>query len=114
MIDGDTVDVGDTRVQLEGIEAPQRGECNFATAGDHLDDLIADGEVTVLSAGATDRDDSTLGYLETDGRDLNLAQIEAGYAIARYDPQDGSPAHPREDTYRAADEATEPVAECGP
>lgn len=109
VIDGDTVelDTGD-RVRLIGIDTPERGDCGYVETTEHLSGLVDDQSVT-LTAGAdddTDRYGRLLRYIDVDGTDAGLAQIEAGLARARYDSTDGYGAHPREDLYHRTEEAT--------
>ena len=51
-------------------------------------------------------------YVDIDGLDAGLEQIEAGFAIARYDSRDGYGDHEREAHYVSAD-ATSPDFACG-
>lgn len=115
IIDGDTVEIeGGARVRLIGIDTPERGECGFREANDHLAALILSRRV-VLVAGArqdVDRYDRLLRYIDLDGRDINLAMIADGFAIARYDSRDGYGRHTREDAYIAADANSAPAIAC--
>ena len=68
-----------------------------------------------LAAGARDDVDKygrLLRYVEANGIDVNLAMIESGRAIARYDGRDGYGEHPRQAAYVAADEATPSLNQC--
>ncbi len=106
VIDGDTIDVNDIRYRLIGIDTPERGECGYDEATNHLADSLALGALTLVTTGETDRYDRTLAYLEAGDTDLNHLQISTGHAIARYDSQDGYAVHPREDLYRSTDNGT--------
>jgi hypothetical protein len=53
-----------------------------------------------------------LRYVEANGIDVNLAMIESGRAIARYDGRDGYGEHPRQAAYVAADDATPSLNQC--
>ena len=114
VIDGDTVVIDGTRYRLIGIDTPEHGKCGAVAATANLRSMLAGGRVTVVTNGETDRYGRTLAYLELGGCDLNRAQIEAGFAIARYDSRDGYSSHSRQESYRAADGYTEPAAGCEP
>ena len=112
VVDGDTVDMSDgTTVRLIGIDTPERGECGYQDASITLA-VIVDGQSVTLTPGArddVDRYGRLLRYLDLEsGVDANLAMIESGQAIARYDSRDGYGRHAREDAYVAAD-ATGPA-----
>jgi hypothetical protein len=114
VVDGDTVDVSTgERVRIIGIDTPERGECGYEAASDHLRSLVA-GTSVVLVPGArddVDRYGRLLRYVDTvGGIDVGLAQITAQRAIARYDSRDGYGRHDREDQYVAADTRT--IAGC--
>lgn len=108
VIDGDTVEVSSGhRVRLIGIDTPERGQCGYDQATANLASLVRGKEVTLVS-GARDNTDQygrLLRYIEVGNIDAGLEQIKAGYAIARYDSRDGYGAHPREQSYIAADNA---------
>lgn len=111
VVDGDTIWVaGAGKVRLVGMDTPERGQCGFEQATDHLEALLMGREVTLSYDGRDDRDryGRLLRYVDVDGVDAGLAQIRAGLARARYDSRDGYGAHPREATYLAAD-ATSPA-----
>lgn len=115
VIDGDTVDVrgpdgGRERVRVIGIDTPERDECGYAPAADALADLVEGREVDLVAGARDDRDryDRLLRYLDVDGTDAGLELIEDGLAVARYDSRDGHGRHDREDTYVAADTASQP------
>lgn len=115
VVDGDTVELADgSKVRLTGIDTPERGQCGFGEASTALNDMVTGREV-VLVAGARDDSDRygrLLRYLEVDGVDVNLAMIQSGWAIARYDSRDGYGRHEREDAYIAADVGTPVRPEC--
>ncbi len=118
IVDGDTLDVtrdGVTeRVRVIGIDTPERGECGYREATDALATLVDGRAVTLVEGATTDRDayDRLLRYVEVDGQDVGLEQITSGYAIAHYDSRTGQP-HPREDEYRAADDAAQDFCAAG-
>jgi endonuclease YncB( thermonuclease family) len=106
VIDGDTVVVsGRQHVRLIGIDTPERGQCGYDAATRSLQRLVLHQRVRLLAPPGesdTDRYRRLLRYVVVRGRDAGLAQVEAGYAVARYDSRDGYPAHPRERRYRDA------------
>ncbi len=111
VVDGDTIWVaGAGKVRLVGMDTPERGQCGFEQATDHLAALLMGREVTLSYDGRDDRDryGRLLRYVDVGGVDAGLAQIQAGLARARYDSRDGYGEHPREATYLAAD-ATSPA-----
>jgi len=115
VVDGDTLDVeGGIRIRLIGIDTPERGQCGYTSATEALAGMV-EGRRVVLIAGARDDSDRygrLLRYVEIDGRDVNLAMIQSGHAIARYDSLDGYGRHPRQDQYRAADAASSTAGGC--
>jgi hypothetical protein len=109
VIDGDTIDVnGGTRVRLIGIDTPERGQCGYNAATAARAGLVAGRRVALIGGARddTDRYGRLLRYVEVDNIDVNLAMINMGHAIARYDGLDGYGRHPRQDEYRAADAAS--------
>ena len=112
IVDGDTVDItkaGTTnRIRVIGIDTPEIGHCGYLEATANMTALLAGKHVNVV-AGArddVDRYGRYLRYLDVDGADAGLRQIQAGLAVARYDSRDGYGAHPREASYVAADAAS--------
>ena len=97
---------GGDHVRFIGIDTPEKGRCGYEAATQHMRDLVA-GKAVVLTAGARDDVDKygrLLRYVDLpDGTDTGLAQIEGGFAIARYDSRDGYGHHDREQQYVAAD-----------
>ena len=91
IVDGDTLDIGATRVRLEGIDAPESSQtCEQANgkswpcgkiASQSLARLIEGAEVTCASQG-TDKYGRMLGLCATRSVDLNQAMIKAGMAWA--------------------------------
>ena len=64
------------------------------------------GVVLTAAPGKDNKDkyDRLLRYVDLpDGTDSGLTLIQQGHAIARYDSRDGYGAHPREESYIAAD-----------
>ncbi len=115
VVDGDTLDLSDgTIIRLIGIDTPERGQCGYGDATAVMAGLVTGFDIT-LQPGArddVDRYGRLLRYVEANGIDVNLAMIESGRAIARYDGRDGYGEHPRQAAYVAADEATPSLNEC--
>ncbi|HEX2785822.1 MAG TPA: thermonuclease family protein, partial [Ilumatobacteraceae bacterium] len=99
VVDGDTLDLSDgTVIRLIGIDTPERGECGYGDATAVMAGLVTGFDIT-LQPGArddVDRYGRLLRYVEANGIDVNLAMIESGRAIARYDGRDGYGEHPRQ------------------
>jgi endonuclease YncB( thermonuclease family) len=82
--DGDTITIlgagnRQTRVRLQGIDAPESRQAFGQASKRNLSDLIFDRQVTV-EYEKTDRYGRTLGKVLAGGRDVNLEQIKAGLA----------------------------------
>jgi endonuclease YncB( thermonuclease family) len=110
VIDGDTVEVvrndREYTVRIIGIDTPERGECGYQEATDYMSTLVSTFHYVGLFTGArddVDRYGRLIRYVEVNGLDVGLAQINAGLAIARYDSRDGYGKHPREDDYIRSD-----------
>lgn len=107
--DGDSLTIGETRLRLFGIDAPELGQtcmrsgnswpCGQAAA-ERLSKLVTGREVRCRPAG-TDTYGRTLARCSTvDGIDLNLTMVASGHAVAlRKYSIDYAPA---EDAARAA------------
>lgn len=114
VVDGDTIDVRrdatTERVRIIGIDTPERGQCGYAEATQHMEALVGGSQVDLVTAGAgkdeRDRYGRILRYVIAGNVDAGYEQIAAGLAIARYDSRDGYGAHPRETAYIEADDAT--------
>ena len=110
VVDGDTVELADgRRVRVAGVDTPERGECGYGEAAVNLARLVEGSEVELVrgSRDDTDRYGRLIRYLDGPSGDAGLAQIEAGFATARYDSRDGYRKHDREAEYAAADRASE-------
>lgn len=90
VLDGDTVDLlvpellhrsglGTVRVRLLGIDAPENGQAFGMRAKETLAGWVSGQTVQVLSRGP-DRYGRILGKILLEGRDVNLAMVEAGMA----------------------------------
>lgn len=91
-VDGDTIYVGDEKVRIIGMDAPEtyQARCESerlrghrATA--HLRSLLASGAVTLRRQGR-DRYGRTLAHVHMDGRDVARLMIEAGHAVPYHCP----------------------------
>ena len=95
VVDGDTLVIGEVRVRLEGIDAPETGQsCGKAWLGtwacgqeasNHLARLVRDREVRCDSLGA-DKYGRMLGICHTAGLDINADLVRNGlaWAFVRY------------------------------
>ena len=88
--DGDSLTIGDTRVRLRGIDAPEYGQICHRDGGDYrcgqssraaLLALIGNGTV-VCDGWERDRYGRLLGNCRAGATELNRAQVEAGWAVA--------------------------------
>jgi endonuclease YncB( thermonuclease family) len=82
--DGDTITILDggnrqTRIRLQGIDAPESGQAFGHVSKRSLSDLVFNKQV-VVEYEKTDRYGRTLGKVLTDGRDVCLEQVKAGLA----------------------------------
>jgi endonuclease YncB( thermonuclease family) len=91
VVDGDTLQVGEQRVRLEGIDAPESAQtcrrsgtgtwaCGRAAA-DVLAALVDGRRVTCRNTGK-DKYDRVLGVCSVDGRDINAEMVRSGFAWA--------------------------------
>jgi endonuclease YncB( thermonuclease family) len=84
VLDGDTVVVLDAaqqqhRVRLANIDAPESRQPFGARSKQALSGFVF-GRDVVLDVRGTDRYGRTIAVLRIEGRDVNLAMVEAGYA----------------------------------
>lgn len=82
--DGDTITVLDEqkrqhKIRLDGIDAPESNQDFGSRAKQSLSDLVFGKTVTVTSS-KRDRYGRVLGKVSLDGRDVNLEQINRGFA----------------------------------
>jgi endonuclease YncB( thermonuclease family) len=91
VIDGDTITVGETRIRLEGIDAPETAQtcqrkwfgswpCGTA-ATEALSRMIGSKSVSCEPRGL-DKYGRTLAVCFVDGRDINAQMVRQGYAWA--------------------------------
>lgn len=101
VIDGDSVrlrdEIGDLEVRLIGVNAPERDECHAERSRAALEDLLAEAAVA-LTPVDTDQFGRELAYVAAGGRDVNLALVATGAALATGGD------HPRRAAYLAAEE----------
>jgi endonuclease YncB( thermonuclease family) len=91
VVDGDTIVVAETRVRLEGIDAPETGQvCKRAwighwacgtTATSALVKLVENREVVCAHKG-WDKYNRFLGVCAVEGRDINAEMVRVGMAWA--------------------------------
>ena len=82
--DGDSIVVLDERrrqhrVRLAGIDAPEKGQRFSNRSRDHLNTLLRRQHVLVVWH-KRDSYERLLGVVYLEGRDVNLEQVQAGYA----------------------------------
>jgi endonuclease YncB( thermonuclease family) len=92
--DGDTVEVesGGRRfdVRLDGLNAPDDGECLYAEAGDRLEAMVGDRDLTIEEHGI-DQFDRVLASLWDFDISVNESMVATGMAIATTPGEDGGP-----------------------
>lgn len=90
VIDGDSLAIGERRLRLKGIDAPEiKQRCRRdgfeypcgIEATSHLRGLVGANQVTCLGEGV-DRYGRDLVRCSANGLDLNQAMVRAGYAVA--------------------------------
>ena len=82
--DGDTVKVLDAtrvlhKIRLEGIDAPEKAQPYGQRSKQHLAGLVFSREVT-LNCGKHDRYKREVCVVLLADQDINLSQVQAGYA----------------------------------
>lgn len=82
--DGDTITVLDDqlqqhRIRLGGIDAPERRQAFGGRSRETLSQMVA-GRTVVVESNKLDRYGRSVGVVLVDGRDANLAQVQAGMA----------------------------------
>ncbi|MDX1448254.1 MAG: lamin tail domain-containing protein, partial [Acidimicrobiia bacterium] len=84
---GDSLSVvpdGDLReIRLDGINAPEAGECLADRARERLAELV--GDSVSIEASGTDQFGRTLAWIHADGRLVNEVLVAEGLAIATSD-----------------------------
>jgi endonuclease YncB( thermonuclease family) len=83
VVDGDTLDVlrdgRDTRVRLDGIDAPEAGQDFGPQATQFMTDAALNKIVTVRG-NEIDQYGRLIARVTVDGRDLSVTAVEAGFA----------------------------------
>ena len=79
--DGDTVELGERAVRLQGIDAPESDQPHGSAAGKALRRLVAGERVRVESHGRGDYD-RIIGTIHHDGQDVNALMVREGHAWA--------------------------------
>ncbi|MFC4157819.1 thermonuclease family protein [Chitinimonas lacunae] len=82
--DGDTITVVDAdkhqyKIRLAFVDAPEKTQPHGARAKQNLSDLVY-GQAVKVEIEDVDRYQRAVGHIWRNGRDVNLAQLEAGYA----------------------------------
>lgn len=100
VVDGDTVTVMDKNfrqitVRLAGIDAPEKQQDFGNVSKEFLAKLIFEKKVTIV-AGKTDKYGRMIGKILLDGKDINLAMVEAGLAWHYKEYEDEQSAEDRE------------------
>lgn len=88
--DGDTITLGVERIRLRGIDAPEYDQTCRKAGGDYACGRRARDQLKALVAGKRvtcegwerDRYGRLLAVCSADGRDLNGALVEAGWAVS--------------------------------
>ncbi len=103
VFDGDTLLVSlegaEEEVRLLGINAPEHDECFGDRAGEALSALLASGPLRLDLQGERDQYGRLLAYAYAGETFLNLALVEAGFALAMHED------HPRLAEFLAAGDA---------
>jgi endonuclease YncB( thermonuclease family) len=91
--DGDSLRMGETRIRLSGLDAPELDQtCGDGKGGewpcgrearDHLAGLIAGAAVRCVPE-ETDRYGRLVARCDADGEDIGAAIVEAGFAVADF------------------------------
>ena len=91
VVDGDTIDIGDTRIRLEGIDAPESGQtCKRKWFGSWPCGAVATAALARMVEKRTvscepkglDKYGRTLAVCFADGRDINAQMVRQGHAWA--------------------------------
>ena len=81
--DGDTITVlngtTEVKVRLDGIDAPEKAQ-PWGTRAKQATSKGCFGKTVTVIGKDTDRYGRTIGVIEVDGRNLNLALVRSGYA----------------------------------
>lgn len=80
IVDGDTLDVGKTRIRLWGINTPERGEQGYQDAKDYLKKLTQNAELR-CKIFYYDKWKRTVASCEIEGQDIGRIMVLSGMAI---------------------------------
>lgn len=81
VIDGDTINIGGTRIRLSGIDAPEMDHPYGKSAKRALVNLCKGQEVRAVFDGDLSHDRTVATCYLPDGRDLSAEMVKAGMAI---------------------------------
>ena len=81
VIDGDTIDIGGTRIRLSGIDAPEMDHPYGKSAKWALVQMCKGQEVCAVFDGDLSHDRTVATCYLPDGRDLSAEMVKAGMAI---------------------------------
>jgi micrococcal nuclease len=81
VIDGDTIDIGGSRIRLSGIDAPEMDHPYGKNAKWTLVNLCRGQEVRAVFDGDLSHDRTVATCYLPDGRDLSAEMVKAGMAI---------------------------------
>lgn len=81
VIDGDTVDIGGTRIRLSGIDAPEIDQPYGRNAKWTLVNLCKGQEIRAVFDGDRSHDRTVATCYLPDGRDLSAEMVKAGMAL---------------------------------
>lgn len=79
IVDGDTLDVGKTRIRLWGIDTPEREEPGYLDAKEFLNSITMNATLNCL-AMYYDRWKRTVASCEIDGQDIGRIMVLSGMA----------------------------------
>jgi endonuclease YncB( thermonuclease family) len=83
VIDGDTLEVGGSRVRLTIIDAPELGEANYSQAIAYLSGLCPVGAVAIVDEDdyMTNQTFGLIAKVTCNGQNVNGALLAAGFAV---------------------------------
>lgn len=79
VVDGDTLQIHDTRIRLWGHDTPERDECGYRQASAALKRIVA-GRLVTCQPIEIDTHGRTVAQCWTAGRDIGAAMVRAGYS----------------------------------